>query len=91
MSFISAWACFTSSFRIVGSVASVRLLMMPAFGTEGVEPLASTPEEYAADIDREEAKWSIGEAFGDLIGREHATKLFVDPIYDAAWCTCPNN
>jgi len=26
--------------------------------TEGAEPLASTPEEYAADIDREEIKWS---------------------------------
>jgi tripartite-type tricarboxylate transporter receptor subunit TctC len=26
--------------------------------TEGTEPLASTPEEYAADIDREETKWS---------------------------------
>ena len=25
---------------------------------EGTEPLASTPEEYAADIDREETKWS---------------------------------
>jgi tripartite-type tricarboxylate transporter receptor subunit TctC len=26
--------------------------------TEGTEPLASTPEEYTADIDREETKWS---------------------------------
>ena len=26
--------------------------------TEGAEPLPSTPEEYAADIDREEAQWS---------------------------------
>jgi tripartite-type tricarboxylate transporter receptor subunit TctC len=26
--------------------------------TEGTEPLASTPEEYAGDIDREETKWS---------------------------------
>ncbi|MGZ5140283.1 MAG: tripartite tricarboxylate transporter substrate binding protein [Burkholderiales bacterium] len=26
--------------------------------TEGAEPLASTPEEFAADIDREETKWS---------------------------------
>jgi tripartite-type tricarboxylate transporter receptor subunit TctC len=26
--------------------------------TEGAEPLATTPEEYAADIDREETKWS---------------------------------
>jgi tripartite-type tricarboxylate transporter receptor subunit TctC len=26
--------------------------------TDGAEPLASTPEEYAADIDREETKWS---------------------------------
>jgi tripartite-type tricarboxylate transporter receptor subunit TctC len=26
--------------------------------TEGAEPLASTPQEYAADIDREETKWS---------------------------------
>jgi len=25
---------------------------------EGAEPLASTPEEYAVDIDREERKWS---------------------------------
>src|SRR5215467_1790862 len=28
------------------------------FATEGAEPLATTPEEYAADIDREEKKWS---------------------------------
>ena len=28
------------------------------FATIGAEPLASTPEEYAADIDREESKWS---------------------------------
>jgi tripartite-type tricarboxylate transporter receptor subunit TctC len=26
--------------------------------TEGAEPLTSTPEEFAADIDREETKWS---------------------------------
>jgi tripartite-type tricarboxylate transporter receptor subunit TctC len=26
--------------------------------SDGAEPLASTPEEYAADIDREETKWS---------------------------------
>jgi tripartite-type tricarboxylate transporter receptor subunit TctC len=26
--------------------------------TEGAEPLTTTPEEYAADIDREETKWS---------------------------------
>ena len=26
--------------------------------TDGAEPLATTPEQYAADIDREEAKWS---------------------------------
>src|SRR5262249_52923581 len=25
---------------------------------DGAEPLASTPEEYATDIDREETKWS---------------------------------
>jgi len=25
---------------------------------DGTEPLASTPDEYAADIDREETKWS---------------------------------
>ena len=25
---------------------------------DGTEPLLSTPEEYAADIDREETKWS---------------------------------
>ena len=26
---------------------------------DGGDPLTSTPEEYAADIDREEAKWSV--------------------------------
>jgi tripartite-type tricarboxylate transporter receptor subunit TctC len=26
--------------------------------TDGAEPMASTPEQYAADIDREETKWS---------------------------------
>jgi hypothetical protein len=26
--------------------------------TDGAEALASTPEQYAADIDREETKWS---------------------------------
>jgi tripartite-type tricarboxylate transporter receptor subunit TctC len=26
--------------------------------TDGTEPLPSTPEQYAADIDREETKWS---------------------------------
>ncbi len=25
---------------------------------DGTEPLPSTPEEYAAEIDREETKWS---------------------------------
>jgi tripartite-type tricarboxylate transporter receptor subunit TctC len=28
------------------------------FAIEGAEPLPSTPEDYAADIDREEIKWS---------------------------------
>jgi hypothetical protein len=28
------------------------------FATVGAEPLSSTPDEYAADIDREDAKWS---------------------------------
>lgn len=28
------------------------------FAAEGAEPLVTTPEEYAADIDREERKWS---------------------------------
>ena len=28
------------------------------FATVGAEPLSSTPDEYAADIEREEAKWS---------------------------------
>src|SRR5262249_32820744 len=28
------------------------------FATIGAEPQTSTPEEYAADIDREETKWS---------------------------------
>ena len=27
-------------------------------GKDGTEPLPSTPEEYAVDIDREETKWS---------------------------------
>jgi tripartite-type tricarboxylate transporter receptor subunit TctC len=26
--------------------------------TEGAEPLSTAPDEYAADIDREETKWS---------------------------------
>jgi hypothetical protein len=26
--------------------------------TEGAEPLPTSPEEYVADIDREETKWS---------------------------------
>ena len=26
--------------------------------SEGGDPLTSTPDEYAADIDREESKWS---------------------------------
>ena len=26
--------------------------------TDGAEPFPSTPEQYAADIDREETKWS---------------------------------
>jgi len=28
------------------------------FATEGAEPLPSTPEEYATDVDHEEIKWS---------------------------------
>jgi tripartite-type tricarboxylate transporter receptor subunit TctC len=28
------------------------------FATDGAEPFPSTPEEYAADLDREETKWS---------------------------------
>lgn len=28
------------------------------FATVGAEPLSSTPDEYAADIDRDDAKWS---------------------------------
>jgi tripartite-type tricarboxylate transporter receptor subunit TctC len=27
--------------------------------TDGGDPMPSSPEEYAADIDREEAKWSV--------------------------------
>jgi tripartite-type tricarboxylate transporter receptor subunit TctC len=27
--------------------------------TDGGDPLPSSPEEYAADIDKEEAKWSV--------------------------------
>jgi tripartite-type tricarboxylate transporter receptor subunit TctC len=29
------------------------------FATVGAEPLSSTSGEYAADIEREEAKWSV--------------------------------
>jgi len=32
--------------------------VLKRLASEGVEPLPSTPEEYAADIDQEEAKWS---------------------------------
>jgi tripartite-type tricarboxylate transporter receptor subunit TctC len=32
--------------------------MRQRLALEGAEPLASTPEEYAADIDREETQWS---------------------------------
>jgi tripartite-type tricarboxylate transporter receptor subunit TctC len=32
--------------------------VLKRLATEGIEPLPSTPEEYAADIDQEEAKWS---------------------------------
>jgi tripartite-type tricarboxylate transporter receptor subunit TctC len=32
--------------------------VLKRLATEGAEPLPSTPEEYAADIDQEEAKWS---------------------------------
>jgi tripartite-type tricarboxylate transporter receptor subunit TctC len=38
------------------AVASDELKLRIA--ADGAEPLASTPEEYAADIDREETKWS---------------------------------
>ena len=32
--------------------------MRERLAREGAEPIASTPEEYAADIDAEETKWS---------------------------------
>ena len=32
--------------------------VLKRLATEGAEPLPSTPEEYAADIDQEETKWS---------------------------------
>jgi tripartite-type tricarboxylate transporter receptor subunit TctC len=32
--------------------------MRQRFALEGAEPLPSTPQDYAADIDREEAKWA---------------------------------
>jgi len=32
--------------------------MRTRFATLGVEPLSSTPEEYAGDIEREHTKWS---------------------------------
>ena len=32
--------------------------MKHKLAADGTEPLASTPEEYAADIDKEETKWS---------------------------------
>ena len=36
----------------------VRRAESKRLAADGAEPLASTPEEYAADIDREETKWS---------------------------------
>jgi tripartite-type tricarboxylate transporter receptor subunit TctC len=38
------------------ALASSEVIKRLAF--DGAEPLSSTPEEYAADIDREETKWS---------------------------------
>src|SRR5205814_7191876 len=43
--------------------AALRALVMTdevkaKIAADGGDPLTSTPEEYAADIDREEAKWS---------------------------------
>jgi tripartite-type tricarboxylate transporter receptor subunit TctC len=32
--------------------------MKQKLAADGTEPLASTPEQYAADIDKEETKWS---------------------------------
>ena len=32
--------------------------LQDALAADGTEPLAATPEEYAADIDSEETKWS---------------------------------
>jgi tripartite-type tricarboxylate transporter receptor subunit TctC len=32
--------------------------MKKKLAADGTEPLASTPEQYAADIDKEETKWS---------------------------------
>ena len=40
---------------------------------DGTEPLASTPEEYAADIDKEEAKWSV-------IVKKSGAKAAVEPF-----------
>ena len=33
--------------------------MKARIAAQGGEPLATTPDEYAADIGREQAKWSV--------------------------------
>src|SRR4029077_12203095 len=43
-----------AALRAAGTSEKLR----PRLPEEGAEPLVSTPEEYAADIDREETKWS---------------------------------
>lgn len=44
------------NFVLRAAIATPDVLKRLAF--EGAEPLPSTPDEYAADIDRDEAKWS---------------------------------
>ena len=41
--------------------------MRERIAADGAEPMATTPEEYAADIDREETKWSEDR---EAVGRE---------------------
>jgi len=39
-------------------ITSTGQRLLSRLAEDGAEPLVSTPEEYAADIDREESKWS---------------------------------
>jgi len=50
------------------------------FATIGAEPLASTPEEYAADIDREETKMVLAYQITRVEGRVKS------PFSESAHC-----